>query len=292
MTQLVSYVQNTAYDLTPGHLRLPPTLWSVFALCNKAHTMWRWYRRAEVYSNPNNFSQLLAGHVVNFAIGDMMLVRVAAQCLLVATRLLDCAQQQAALCAHGRRWLLSLKGHYPKPMRVQWNKGNIHPCCSPSHVHWWKTTALTIRERIERIAWKTLVLFKEAFRLSMCIMDAIDSLSLTPESRYEGVTEGFVNITKWLDAIVDNKDELLQGLYENKAVIKHLLKTSPITYEQLYEGVNNTLQKTEAVQKGIKRASEFAGGAVVEMGKRALSDGMVVIGLKDYRPLAFARGSI
>lgn len=122
MTQLISLVQTTTYDYTPAGLRMPPIVWAVFTGLNKVHGLWRWYRRADVYRKPENLANLAAGHIVNWLIGDMLIVRIAAQSLLVATRILDCAKQQAGLFRAGRKWIDAIKGHYPAPVRIEWQK--------------------------------------------------------------------------------------------------------------------------------------------------------------------------
>jgi len=284
MTSPISFVQIAAYELAPGNMRMPPMLWSAFSVASQIHGVWRWARRAELYSNPDNFAQLLAGHVVNFVIGDMMLIRVAAQALLVATRLLGCVQQQTALMEQGQRWMDAVSGHYPKPIKVSWDRSGVNPCCSPSFTHYCKVTAVTIKERIIRIASETFVLFVEAFKLSMKMMDTIDTLSLNPAQRYDGVTESFVNITKLLDSLIANKEELMEGLNGNKGTIIRLLQGSPISYEQLHSAVEKTLEQTENVQSVFKKGRKLTGDFFIDGTKRLVNDTMIISGLSNLLP--------
>lgn len=287
MTPLVDLVQTTTLDLTPNHLRLPPVVWAGFIALNKVHGLWRWYRSFEMYQQPDNLFQLLAGHIANKVLGESHILRLAAQCLLVATRLLECVQQQYELCQAGRCLLLAIKGHYPAPLRVEWEKNcDRSTWLSPTTVHWWKYKASEISQRIQRIALCTLELVKEAFVLSMKIMDVIDAFSWSPAARKAGVIESFVNITKWLDAIVDNKAELLAGMTENRGLIEHLLRKSPFTYESLHEGVAQALAKTEMVSQGVKKISAKQREALIHFGKKAVSGTLVVAGFSDYRPVA------
>ncbi len=289
MTPIVSLVQTTTYDFTPAHLRLPTCLWTAFTALNKLHGVWRWYRRIELYRHPDNLVQLMAGHVVNLVIGEALILRLAAQCLLVAKRVLACVQQQSDLCQAGQRWLLAFKGHYPRPVKVSWEKEAGYSCLSPITIHWWKTTAIAFWQRIDRLARGTLGVCHEAFKLSMCIMDVIDACCWSPATRHEGIHEGFVNITKWLDTTVQHKEKLLAGISANQALIERLLQGSVISYAQLHTGVSTALAKTETIQRGIKKISTIGGGVLVDMGKQAVNGSLVVMGLANCRPLTLAK---
>ena len=130
MTPLLTFTQTSTYALTTPGTRLPPFLWTAFTAINRIHGLWRWYRRVELYRNPNNLAQLLAGHLLNLALGDILLLRIAAQCLLISTRLLECAQQQTVLYRSSQRLITAIQGHYPKPYRYSWkNKPKNSWCC-------------------------------------------------------------------------------------------------------------------------------------------------------------------
>lgn len=289
MTPVAELVRSTAHDLTPSPLQLPPFVWSVFTAVNQVHGLWRWYRRAQLYTNPNNFAQLLAGHAVNLIFGDSLLLKIAAQSLLIATRMLECSQQQASLCREGKRLLEAMKGHYPKPVEMSWIDRQPNSWVSPSSAFGWKVTYLNIRNRITRVALIALNLCKKAFTFSMSLMDAIDAFYLSPATSNEGINESFVNIIKWLDTIVENKESLLQGLKDNKSIIEKILKGSPFQYDQLENAVAKTLEKTEAIHHHAKKIQSFGNGIIIDFGKRALNGGMVVAGLADYRPAVLAQ---
>lgn len=281
-------VQATTRDLTPGSMRLPPIAWSAFTALNRVHGVWRWYRRIELYRNPDNFSQLLAGHAVNLVVGDYLLVRIAAQCLLISTRILECVEQQISLYREGCIWIHAVKGHYPFPNKVKWDEGKEIAWLSPSTVIGLKAFSLRLYEQLKRIVYITCKIFKKTFQLSMKTMDAIDAFSLSPASRNEGINEIFVNTLKWLDSVVENKDQLIQGVANNKEIIERILIGSPFKYEQLYSAVSRTLDQTESIYQRAKGVSQFGNGIIVDFGKRALNSGMVVAGVANLRPAFLA----
>ncbi len=167
----------------------------------------------------------------------MLLLRIAAQCLLISTRVLECAQQQTVLYRSGQRWLTAVQDHYPQPNRCSWKSEHKNRWSSPSSAAWLRTTSQSFWNRIKRIAACAAIVFIHFFKLSMCIMDAIDAFCLSPYTRNEGINEGFVNAMKWLDNLVENKEELLQGLNSNKVLIERILRGSPINYTQLHSCV-------------------------------------------------------
>ena len=279
MGPILSFAQTSAYELTPPGTRLPPFLWSAFATVNKIHGIWRWYRRVEVYRNPNNFSQLLAGHLVNLVVGDRLLIRIAAQCLLICTRVLECAQEQVVLYQAGSQWMEAVKGRYPMPCKRSWKIRQSHALCSPSSAAWIQLKSQALWNRVKRITFCTAKVFLHLFQLSMRLMDAIDTFSLSPHTRNEGINEGFVNAMKWMDNLVENKEELLQGIRTNRILIERILRGSPFTYEQLNHCVSKTMEKTEAIYDKVKKISDYGNGIFIDLGKRMLRGGMLMIGV-------------
>lgn len=288
MNPLIAFAETATYDLTPPSLRLPSFLWTALTAINKAHGVWRWYRRAELYTNPNNFAQLLAGHALNLVIGDTLVVKIAAQCLLIATRVLECVQQQADVVKAGRSLLAAIKGNYSPAETVSWKTLSPNTIISPSTQYWARSTINAIIQRVDRIGRCVLTLLWESFALSMKILDTVDAFCLSPHTKNEGLNEGLVNAVKWLDALADNKEALLDGLTDNKAVIVRILEGSPLTFDSLRSGVERTLEKTEAVQKHAHQAAAFGNGVLIDMGKRIANGGMVAFGLADYRPVSLA----
>ncbi len=276
MVSLVSFIQTTAYEIAPTRLRVPPILWSAFATLNKIHAVWRWFRRFELYRRPDNLVQLLAGHVVNVVVGEAVLLRIAAQCLLVATRLMECVQQQSALCRACKHWMSAVKGHYPHPVHVDWD--------TRFETGYFAQKALAVSYRLERIARGTFSVIAEMFKLSMHLMDVIDAFSWSPSTKYEGINEGFVNITKWLAVTVEHKEELLMGITKHRELIERLLCGSIISYDQLHAGVSKALEKTEVVYHGVKTATTFGGGILMD----TLSNVCVIVGCAQWRPVAWA----
>lgn len=280
MTPLLTVAQTTTYELTPASDRLSPFLWSGFATLNSIHGLWRWYRRYELYSKPDTLAQLLAGHVLHLTLGDMVVLKVAAQCLLIATRIMECAKQQSVLCNSARKWWkVVIQGHYPQPIKQKWGTHVKHHWISPSSSGWLQTKCTAFWNRIIRVIECTYKIFFHCFKLSMQLMDVLDVLSLSPYTQNEGVTELFVNTVKCLNDIVENKEELLSGLESNKPIIEKILLNSPVTYDRLHSTVAQIIEKTESVSDVAKAVSISTGDFFSYLSNRLSTRGRVFIGL-------------
>lgn len=279
MSSVVNLIQATTYELTPQNSRLPPILWSAFTAFNKVHSLWRYYRRLDLYRQPESLAQMIAGHGVAHLLGDVYILRLAAQCVLVTTRIMECVKQQERLFHSGRRLSNALRGYYPSPITVKWEKRSGAFLLSPTTVHKCKVLFMSSWERVKRVALCILKIFHHLFLLSMRMMDVVDAISWGPEAGKEAVEEGFVNIGKCLGTMVENREEMLAGMEQNKEAIVLILKGTAISYEQLYSGVVKTLDKVESVYHPFKAVSEASGEALIGFGKRAFNGGRVVVGL-------------
>ena len=143
MTSITEFVRTSIYDITSPQFRLSKYMWAAFISLNRVHGAWRWYRRAALYSNPENFSQLIAGHLIKFICGESALIRVAAQSVLIATRLIACAQQQKSLYKEGKRLIAAIKGDYAYPVDVPWITDSHSSIFSPSTIYSWKFYGLS-----------------------------------------------------------------------------------------------------------------------------------------------------
>lgn len=277
MNPLISFVQATTYESTPIHLRMPRPVWHLFTLVNKVHAGWRWYRKVELYKTPGKFFQLLAGHALHFLAGDLLVVRIAAQSLLIATRVLECTQQQGSLCKEARKWSAAVRAPDSINFRMRKSRRRVY-WISPSSFYFLEHSIECLLLRIQKIAHHTFKLFIRVFRLSMGMMDVMDVLCLNPQSSHDAMNESVVNLIKWIDAIVENRKELLAGIKGNRQIIQRLLENSPLTYEQFYEAVSRTIQGTRAIQKKVNALSEKEKKFMIGLGKRVAGNSLVIMG--------------
>ena len=276
-----SAAQAATYELTPSSYRISPTLWTAFTALNKVHWIWRCYRKAELYTQPNNLAQLLAGHLANLVIGDSLMLRIAAHCVLISTRILECIQQQHKLRDSSEMLLLAIHGYYPSPYRPSWKHSHDFFWISPSFSGWLKLKQHHLWERMRRIVECSVIILLDCFKLSMHLIDVIDTFNLSPSHRYEGVNEFFINSMKCLDALVENKEELLKGIQANKHIIERIISNSPITYDQLHGAVSNALENTARVHSIAKTISDIGDGILLSFAKRMAGSFNILTGARN-----------
>lgn len=264
---IVHIVQRTARYQTPIAYRMPKVAWITFTALHKVHQCWRWYRKAEIYTNNQNFQKLLTGHVINWVVGDKLMVRIAAQCVLIVTRILACVEQQIALHRAYHEWIHAIKGTYLHH-HYQWKMYDSVSLLSPSTANWLNEHLQVTIIRIKRIVCCSLRLIGELFKLSMCLMDAIEAFSCNPSTRNESINEIFVNTGYCIDQLVENKEFLLETLSRNKPLVQTILRGIGTTYqvEQLIETVSKAMNTVENVQK----VSKFSGPKAKKFGKQMI----------------------
>lgn len=194
--------------------------------------------------------QLFAGHAISDGITSHWFLRCGAQALLIATRILDCVKAQKYLRNSYDAWSDSIRGDYVAIHEIKWiakSDGII----SPSTTLWASYLSASLKERIQRVVFTTLQLCVAIFALSMRIMDAIDAVTWTPESQRDAALESCVNSAKWIKEAIENKEELLEELDNNRALVEYILKVSPYTYEMVYNGISGSIDTSSNIKNRI-----------------------------------------
>lgn len=286
MGDAATVVRSTTTEMAHSGVCLPAPVISVVTAFTRVRKLWRWIRLGKIYTNPNNFLKLAAGHTLNLAFGNNVILRVSAICVLIATRILECVEQHFALQRSWDNLVSAFKGRFPTPIKVEWAVKATNKFLSISTVVWWKYQFKHIWEVIKRIAVCILKLVKEAFILSMRIADAIESFTLSPTVRNEGINLLFVNGALWMDRLVENKDLLVQGLNSNKRVIERILKGihAPFSAEQLIDVAKGAMDKTEKVHLALEKVSDSVGMFLVACLKKWGFEFMHALGLHHLIP--------
>jgi hypothetical protein len=283
---VVGIVQSTAQQTVSQGSEMSGFLGTCYQMIHKVHRLWRWYRRAEVYCNPDNILKLAAGHSVNWLAGDNAIVNVAAQVVLVATRITDCVEEQVCVAYEAKKFWSRASDPYALCPKVKWNKSvEGRAWISPSAVMWWKEVLVWIVDRIKRIAKGIFSIAKRLFLLSMKTLDAAEAFSYD-KVKNERLNELFVNSSKCLKVLVQNKVLLMHGLKKYRRVIKQILQNthSMFTVDQFLDIVSKSLGVAESVHDGIEKASEAVGVVGRDFAKRAAFGLFQAAGLVDLMP--------
>lgn len=269
MVSIANVVTDAARGASSSALTIPRPLMVFYMAAHQVHRVWRWIRLGKIYSNPDNFLALSAGHGVNALFGKSILLRISAVSVLIATRILECVEQQTCVQTAWTHLTDAYHDHYTVAIKVEWDS-NGKKFLSSSTMTWCRFQYKKTTEKTKRIALCTFQLIKEAFILSMKMIDTIETFYLSPSTQNEGINQLFVNGTRWVEKLVDNKELLIDGLVSNKTLIEKILKGvhSPFTSDQLIETTRSALEKTEKFHSTIQGANKDFGGFVIACGKK------------------------
>jgi len=281
LTPIVNVVHSTTKSYLPKDVQAPGLLWSFCSILHKIHRVWRWYKKAEIYNfekNPNNFYSLLAGHILNLTSNS--LVRVAAQCVLIASNILKCVSKTVAVAKAYHKWVYSFTGNTPLKRSAKKTESIYDEKTQDDFTIFMQT----VGERIKRIAIATFNLFKAMFKLSMTFMDAHESFCLNPEKiRSDTVIEVFINGADFIDNMVKNQQRLLDCMETHERLIKRILTgigSRNVTYDSLKDTVEKTLSATSTVQK----VANAGGGVAKNILQHGVWGAAAIVGLEKHLP--------
>ncbi len=115
------------------------------------------------------------GHALHRLARDRLLIKVAAQCVLIAARITACAEQYRTCYRAYRSLSDAFHGIYPLLISRDASFYRL------------RKTAY----RMQEIAKCALQLLVEVFQLSMCYMDALAALSFSAETQDDAIKELF-----------------------------------------------------------------------------------------------------
>ncbi len=254
---LLSLVQTRTYLCTPASMRISPFLWNIFTKFNTVHALWRWHRRIEVYRQPQNLVQLFIGRAL-YSLCDEASIRVAAQCLLTASRIMSCSEQQSKLSRSYRQWVWAIKGHYSEPVNIPWEK-KASSIFSASLTYTCKKAACTLSLRTIRMIKHTALMWVELFKLNMMIMDTIDAICWSPDAREDAKNESYLHINKCIHELVDKKDQILDSLDSNKKLLSAILPGGSKDYDHLVLVVNRAIKVSQSISTTTDVTNRYFG---------------------------------
>lgn len=245
MRLIDSFVQSTSSLFTSTS---SPYVWVAFVALKNVHAGWSWYRRFHLYTQQKSWTQLFAGLMVNYTLGEWKFFRVTSQSILVATRILEATQQLIITSRAFDEWVKVIKGEYCSSRNVEWPKDSSR-YFSPSTLYWYGVKKAQLSERVEKIALTSWGLISAMTTACMKIMDVYDAIYPTEAVQFDANQEMFVNVSKWLDAAVENKPILLKTLKKNEPVFSYILSGTGIEFSTILGGFDFAMNKVENTQK-------------------------------------------
>lgn len=287
MVNPINVVKVTTVSLTSSEFQLSGFLAHCFRIIQFIHRIWYWFRRFDLYKNPDNFLKLAAGHTLNWVVGDRALIRIAAQAVLIGTRVLENVKEQSALVKESKNFWGVVTDHYSVSIRIKYEEFESNKWLSLKTRYKWKIRIRVLTRKIVKIAVASFQIFKRLFVLSMKTMDAASAFSYgNPHLRQESLNEFFINGSKCMEELIQNKEWLINSLKKNRGVIDTLLKNSfsIFTVDQLIGTIEKGLNVTERVHSGVETSSRVVGVVGKDFVKRAAFGIFQAAGLTDLMP--------
>ncbi|MCB1213418.1 MAG: hypothetical protein KDK40_03880 [Chlamydiia bacterium] len=261
----------------PGTSVIPgPLIGGVHILC-RIRAVCKWRSRAlDLYNNPMHFNSLCAGGVLNALAGDFRIVRTAAQVVLFSRRVIDGIGQYGNLLSalkssHKAYEDLKTAWEYPPiayldPADCDYpdllidifdrqtchtiHKSSLQCICTAKHLgnHLW-----ILIQRLFQI-------LLEAFKLSLCYLDAMEALCIDSRNQEAAVNELFVHTIEVLDTLVKNREKLKAELIEHRDNLDRAFKLlgAPIGIDTLITALDRHFVYVERMVNGAKRVYKAA----------------------------------
>jgi hypothetical protein len=272
---MISTPVSTTKALSLPSFHYSSFVWTAAAKTSQIHGLWKIYIQGKIYLNPDNFFGLVSGMTYQALIGDHLFLKLPTVPFFVMARFFDLCEQEDAWRGAYKRWISSLRFTQPiyvppKPLK----KGMLFSfsfAYSVSHIKH-KSKCLWIR--IQRIAFFTLNLGVQSFKLLMRILDIVELMTFDSKTLSsllnQSVRESGIHIPRCLGVLEKNKHVLLARLMNNRSNVDKALQTlgaKKITADHV---INTTKTLFEYLEKGLhvyKETSNGVGESIRALGK-------------------------
>lgn len=258
--------------LSGENVNFSPALWSVAAGLNKVHGVWKLYIKGSTYLNPDNFFGLTVGVVYETLIGDKTVLKLPTVPFFIMAKCLDLFEQEDAWAREYTHWIEALTC-------VQPIHAEITREVSRYKISWFRYSGEHFLWRIQRIAYRSLQLAWQSFKLIMRIMDIVDFMTLDPgklnELVNQSVRESGLHIPRCLNTLVQNKQFFIKRLEQKEAGIDLALKLLGSQKTHAADIIDKVKSLFDHCERGLnfyEKASTTVGSAVVELGKKFIYD--------------------
>lgn len=267
-------VTNTAFS------PIPFIVWKLLDPVLFMHKVWRSIKRIELYSNPENYVQLAAGHVAAHALRGTTaynMMEVAAQGWLISNRMLDCVNQAVALSHACKQSANGVKGNFVTFEKLDWNN-------TPSFFSSLIEFVTNIWNRFKHMRNAEIGL--ESGKMVMSLLDLHAAFHPSEEEMKLITAELFVNFRQASEKFIENQKRLKTQLLENKHVVQQILlkigMKSPEAADKLINSIDTSM---EVAAKGIQ-AVNAGSDMVVGVAQRVVYEAADMFGVAQHLPNA------
>lgn len=262
-------VSSAIDQFTPSGMHLSVGAQRALPMFNFLHRIWSYWRRGKLYAN--HFGKMMAGHALNAVAGDNRWLQIAAQCVLIAQRILTCVEQQVKVWRSCHKLSDAFFNRYPSAITRKWSKQSS-AFLSPSSARWWLEFFIAVYMYLKILIWRILRLIYHFFKLSMVTMDAIEAFSFSPEKCHEAITELFVNSSDCVDKSARNGQRILDMLKEHKPIVESVFSSlgSSWSVDHIIESAGQRVNSLHEVNQSVQTFGSTVESVIGDIGKNSL----------------------
>lgn len=264
----MSFAVSDATVIRGQGLNFSGTLWSLAAGVNKVHGLWKIYIKGTTYLNPDNFFGLSVGMIYQTVIGDRFLLKLPTVPFFVMSRFLNLFEQEDEWNKSWSCWKETFQGIQPIHTRLTVEYAN-------NRITWFHYSLECLWIRVQRIAYCTLLLAVETFKLIMRIMDIVELITLDPAKLNEfvdqSVRECGLHIPRCLNTLVKNKQMFISRLESKEEGINDALKWLGSEKIKGIDVIKSAKSMFDHCEKGLElyqQAGDFVGDAIKNLGRK------------------------
>ncbi len=195
------------------------------------------------------------------------MLRVAAQVMMIAVRIVDLGKYKAKLYVSCLELHHSLVGTYPLRIRVRiprTDQSTLLRFLGPD------TYIFVMRKKeafllyVSRVGRCVLTFFKDLGQVAMCYVAVVEAFSLSAAVGDEAVKHVFFNSTKLLDEMSENRQHIHAELLRHKGLIERILVGigSPCSADTLISTVGSSLNVAQKTRNAVGATWDVVGDVV------------------------------
>ena len=218
----------------------------------KQWSWWFWHKR-QVYTNPNNFLPIVAGHLIDL-FTDNRALKFAAKLILIIERIEECQaiiQKLSLQYAHLQEVVLSFRRNIYVCHRKSLPFKQEHS--TRQKFKDFRNHILDYLSRLWAVVRRIFILFSQ---LALTLYDTYECIY----SKHEAVQELIVNGMSLAQSFEKNKVQYLAKLERHRETLKYLFSTlqiEEINVDQLIEQAKKAIRITAAVMKPINQTTKL-----------------------------------
>jgi len=232
----------TVHTLSIQGLSYPTAIWTGAAALKRVHSIWQIFTKGNLYLNPDNFFGLISGMTLEKLVRNNLILESPTVAFFITARFLDLFEQEDCWNRSKIKWIEAFK--FIQPIYLEnpiISEGIPLAYCHP--FVWIKVNSKCLVIRVQRIAFGTLDLTFNSFKLIMRVMDIVDIMNMEwTNLANQSVRESGIHVPRVLPVLLNSM---------NRKMIIHRLEVEKIGLASMGEIFGEDKMKAGETAKNI-----------------------------------------